>query len=339
MCDISCTLGAFELTRYGNSHRFNPLSIKKGLPQYQAIESDRPFRLIEFSRGGAALEVMIYQDGAIECRPLIILHSIEYPLPPSADFCERMSKAGFQVIFIRRPGFGRSTGLPNMLYADDLVSGGATTTTEAALLARLIELLSLKDAVLLAVSSAAPLGYRLAAMTQRVSQVLLSNPRLNRSAWDNSRPGWFIDTLEQVMKNRSGLRLAEKGMKFLIKRDAISFYRQFLKESPGDVRYLEENERDFLVARDLLLQMPLEVLFSETKINVSHDRFLSDGCFMGQSQIVIAGPQSTDSWRRGLSNEAERTGAAFEVAPDGDLFCAYVSPEFIAELVNKHRSS
>lgn len=321
----------------GNSNRFDPLSNETDRQENISSEIGRSFRLFNFSDGGAALDILIYKEGAVERRPLIILHSIEFPIPPSADFCERMYQAGFQVIFIRRAGFGRSTSLPSVLYAENLVSIGATITAEAALIVRLIELLSLRDAILLAVSSAAPLGCRLAAMSQRISQVLLSNPRLNRTAWDNSRPGWFRDTLEQVMKNRSGLRLAERGMKFLIKRDPVSFYGQFLKESPGDLKYLEENQQDFLAAKDLLLQIALDVLFSETKINMSHDPFLTDRCFEGLSTIVFAGPESTESWRRGLQIEAERTGAAFEVAPHGDLFSAYVSPDFVIDAVTKRR--
>ena len=115
----------------------------------ESQNSDRPETLISIGDSNIALRVMIYGERVSELRPLVILNSIEYAMPPSASFCEQMWANGYQVIFIERPGFGASSSLPSVLFADELISGGATATTEAVILQNLLEPLELKQVLLL----------------------------------------------------------------------------------------------------------------------------------------------------------------------------------------------
>ena len=67
-------------------------------------------------------------------RPLVILNSIDFPMPPSEAFCERMWQAGFRTVFVERPGFGTSTPLPYVLLNAAAIQQGATSMTEAVIL-------------------------------------------------------------------------------------------------------------------------------------------------------------------------------------------------------------
>lgn len=310
----------------------------KSVDANRALDA-RLFESIKMKSGSIGLEAMIFGQPGTALRPLIIMHSVEFPVPPSIDFCKAMARLGYRIVFLRRPGFGDSVAMPKLLYSDHLIETGATAAAEAALVVGIIERLELNDAVSLAISSAAPLGYRLAAMTPRISLTILSNPRLNRADWDTSRPAWFRDMLDQIINHRSGIRIAEKGMKLLIRRDTLSFYRQFLKNSDSDLAYLADNQSDFLLAKDLLLEVSSDVIYADTKASVSIDRFLLDNCFSSLSVVALAGSQSTESWRAGLQKEAVRTGAIFQEAPYGDLFCAYSSPSFLASMIEQKAAS
>ena len=65
----------------------------------------RPEYRICVGDSNIALRVMIYRGYVSQLRPLVILNSIEYAMPPSIEFCELMWANGFQVIFVERPSF------------------------------------------------------------------------------------------------------------------------------------------------------------------------------------------------------------------------------------------
>ena len=69
--------------------------------------------LMALGAGILALRVIIHRTDISDRRPLVILNSVDYPMPPSEDFCDRKWAEGYQVIFVERPGFGRSRGLPD----------------------------------------------------------------------------------------------------------------------------------------------------------------------------------------------------------------------------------
>ena len=99
------------------------------------------------------------------------------------------------------------------------VESGATAMAEAALLRALILTLDLKDIVLLAVGSSNPICYRLVHMVQELERVIFVNPIFNQDIMQVFHPAWFREMLKQIISSRSGLRVAEAGMKLMIKND------------------------------------------------------------------------------------------------------------------------
>ena len=80
-----------------------------------------------FQSGDYSLEYITC--GAAHLRPLVILHSIEYPGWPPVEFCRAAEAAGFRIVAVRRPGFGGNPTLPDAdaqhrLITEFLASGG-----------------------------------------------------------------------------------------------------------------------------------------------------------------------------------------------------------------------
>ena len=69
-------------------------------------DTPRVESLIRLVGSKISLRVMIYRGHVSSLRSLVILNSVEYPMPPSVEFCEHMWAKGLQVIFVERPGFG-----------------------------------------------------------------------------------------------------------------------------------------------------------------------------------------------------------------------------------------
>lgn len=279
-------------------------------------------------------EAMIYGGEAGQKQPLLIFHSIEFAMPPSEAFCQRMWDAGLQVIFARRPGYGNSSPLPMLMMSKGPVTSGAAAIAEAAMLRTLVDTLELTDIVLMAVGSSNPICYRLIHMLPNLEQVLFVNPIFNQSIMDVFHPLWFRQMLKQIITSRSGLRVAESGMKLLIKNDPIGFYRTILKNSPGDIAYVEANARDYAQAGLIALDTHAGLLHYDTIMCLTQDPLLKDGYFDGVNAAILIGSESTDHWRNEMQLEADRLNLPLYLTSSGDIFCAYASPEKVLAILH-----
>jgi len=279
-------------------------------------------------------EVMIYGGEAGQKQPLLIFHSIEFAMPPSQAFCQRMWEAGLQVIFARRPGYGNSSPLPMLMMTKGPVTSGAAAIAEAAMLRTLVDTLELTDIVLMAVGSSNPICYRLIHMLPNLEQVLFVNPVFKQDIMDVFHPLWFREMLKQIITSRSGLRVAESGMKLLIKNDPIAFYRTILKKSPGDMAYLETNARDYTQAGLIALDTHAGMLHYDSIMSLTQDPLLKDGYFDGVNAAILIGSESSDHWRAEMQKEADRLNLPLYHAASGDIFCAYASPEDVLTILH-----
>ena len=309
------------------------------LEDYTAPLATRRFELIQIGEPGFFLETCIYGAPHPKLRPLLIIHPLEFPIPPSVAFCEHLYQSGHQVIFARRPGFGASSPLHRSLYEEDLIRSGTTVATEAIMFKRLTEALELNNFSVMSLGSANPTGYRLAALSAHVTHCLLINPMFNDIIWAAFRPAWFHRMMAQLIKSRSGLWLADQGLKLLIKRDPTAFYRQFYQSSVADLDYLYQNEQDFIAARDPMVDVASHIIYADTILNLSQDPILKDGRLGDLNATCVAGTDSHADWKAGMAREAHRLGAEFTLASSGDLCCAYANPDFILSLLQPARVS
>ena len=300
--------------------------------------SERPFQLIRTGEAAFEFEVMIYGGALTSRRPLLIFHSIEFPLPPSKMFCDAMWDDGLQVVFVRRAGFGNSSPLPRAMIVDDVVRSGATAVAEAVMMRQLIATLNLQNVVLLAMGSSNLVAYRLVKLAPEISFTIFANPVFNQDIFEVFTPLWFRTMLKQIVTSKSGLKVAIQGMKLLIRKDPIAFYNHIYHQNEHDLRYVQDNAEDYREAGDYALATDPAQLFYDTIMLLDHDPLLRDGYFSDTPGTILIGEDSSEHWRNQMKLEADRLGLPIVQAPKGDLFCAYASPETVLSVVNMNTS-
>ncbi|MEM7458485.1 MAG: hypothetical protein AAF331_03375 [Pseudomonadota bacterium] len=299
----------------------------------------RDFQTIPIGNRTGQFEVMIYGETLTHRSPLLVLHSIEFPIPPSAEFCDLMWGQDLQVVFVRRAGYGLSSGLPPVLMQDAPLKNGATAIAEAAMLRKLISDLGLTNVKLLAVGSSNPVAFRLVQIAPEIEHSVFVNPIFNQTIWDAFSPPWFRNMVKQIVTSKSGLSVAIQGMKLLIRRDPISYYKHIFEKNLGDLEYVDNNRTDYIEGARLTLDISAQQLYYETHMCLANDPLLKDNFFEGISAAVMIGNNTTDIWRKEMARETSRLGLPLIRAPYGDIFCAYASPETLLEMFRKDRSA
>ena len=297
----------------------------------------RQMKPVTIGETSIAVDVMIYRGRLTDRRPLVIVNSLELPVPPSEAFCEQMWTAGIQVIFFRRIGFGGGPGLPVALLSEREVKNGAAVTAEAALLKLLIETLGLTRVALLGMGTSNPVCFRLSKLSPDVETAVFSNPLFNEAVWEIIRPQWLQSMLRQTVGSRSGLKIAVMGLKATLKRNPMMFYRQFAQKSPGDGDYISVNADDFHSASHLLQNISPDTVFYDLRMSLIEDVLLEPNYFDGIDAVILAGTETTKDWKQHIKTEAERLSLPVVFAPSGDLFVPYASPESLLEILRSNR--
>ena len=285
------------------------------------------------------LDVMIYGDEPGARRPLLILNSIDFPIPPSVDFCERMWSAGYQVIFCRRPGYGPRSSLPHELLEAAPVKGRAPLVTEAALITMMIKSMRFKNITLLGLGTANPICLRLAHLCPDIEFTVFSNPLFHPSIWNVIRPGWLRRMIRQTLASRSGLKIAVKGLRAVLRRDPLWFYRQFAQKSAGDVRYVENNPEDFRESAIMLKQLDERMFYYDLQTALIEDARWKPALTRDLNAVILSGEETTPAWKKTIIEEAKRLALPIVFADEGDLFVPYVSPDVLLKVLGKQVSA
>ena len=302
-------------------------------PARSPRQSHRSEQVVPLGQSNIQVRVMQYGERATSHRPLVILNSIDFPMPPSEDFCERMWRSGFRVVFIERPGFGTSTPLPDALIHSETIQNGAASMLEAAILQEVFRRLALEDFVLLGMGSANSVCYRLAIICPMVSLSIFSNAVFNQNILDVFRPNWFQAMLRQTIQSKAGLQIASFGVKYRLRRNPVAFYSQVLQKSAGDLGYLQRNVADFERAGALFQNIEAQTIEYDLNMSLKPDSLLQDRLFESINAIAFSGLETTDHWKSQLEQEAKRVGVTVEYAPNGDLYAPYASPEFLLKVL------
>ncbi len=299
-------------------------------------DDDRAFKLIRVLDGRVSIDTMIYKQVISDLQPLLICSSIDFPMPPSVAFCERMWGSGYQVIFVRRPGFGTTPALPGAILSKDAITSGGASMLEAALITQLTTKLDLSDIILLTIGSANALGYRLVKVCSGITLAVFANPIFNQEVWGVFRPDWFQQIVRQATINRSGFSILYQAIKLQLRTDPAGFYQQFLQKSPGDLDYASGNASDFSRAASLIQAIDSKTMFYDFLMAMHEDKALVDGYFRGVPAVALSGEETVQAWKDGLDGEARRLALPVAYAPRGDVFVAYVSPDFLIETIRAY---
>ncbi|MEO1662031.1 MAG: hypothetical protein AAFR51_13650 [Pseudomonadota bacterium] len=303
------------------------------------MTSAREFKQLSVGEQIFQFDMMIYRGELHDKRPLVILNSIEFPVPPSTAFCEMMWAHDIQVIFIRRAGYGASSPLPDALIRAQAIKEGATAAAEAAILRQLLAKMRLENIILLPMGSANPVAFRLIHMAPEIELSILSNPIFNQDVMQVFRPDWFQSMLRQLITSRSGLHVAAQGMKLLVRRDSVSFYKQIFQGHPEDIAYVDANPDDYKDAGKYLLDTDPSLLYYDALMCLLPDPLLKDTYFDGRDVMVMVGEHSGAYWKDQMQQEADRLGLPMVYAPNGDLFSGYASPRTVIEIIEQNKNS
>ena len=297
------------------------------------IEDHRRLTTVRLGNSGIFFELMIYGGALGAKRPLVILNSIDFAMPPPETFCRLMWQHDFQVIFIRRSGFGLSTPLPDRLMNKRSIANGATAVTEAVLVNQLLLQSELRGIILLGFGSATPVCSRLSTLSPNIKLTILSNPVFNSDIVDVFRPAWFQMVLKQVLSTRTGIFFAEAGIKHQLKRNPMKFYLQVAQKSAGDIKFIEENEADIWAASLVTQDITALTMYYDTYMSLRKDSFLKDRMFEPINIVALSGEETSVSWRSGFLSECHRLGLPPVFAPSGDMFAPYQSPETLLSII------
>lgn len=299
------------------------------------IPDSRSFKQYSIDGLSSVIEAMVYGEPLGSKTPIFILNSHEYFSPPSEVFCETAWDAGYQVFFIRRPGIVGSTPLPEILTQVGTVRSGAAVAAEASILSKFIDQYAKSGAVVLSLGGSNPVAYRLSHFCKQVGLFVFANPTFNQNVWGSFSPDWFRRILEQVIASKSGVHVSSLGIKHFLKRDPISFYRQVLAQSDGDLEYLKQNRPDFINAGALAQTATTAQLYYELSINFQLDPLLKPGAFHGKRILVVSGEEATTSWNEGLRQECRRLNLPLALLSSGFIFGPYQTPNHFFELVDR----
>jgi hypothetical protein len=299
-------------------------------------DDPRRFQAIQLIGTSIELEVMIHREKLSDRTPLLTICSIEFPIPPSFAFCELMWESGYQVIFCRRPGFGKLPGLPDALLSKKQVKRRSTIASESALFSLLIKTLNLKKVVLLGMGTSNSICYRLSQLSEQVTFCVYANPLFHPEIWDVIKPQWLKQMIRQTLMSRSGLKIAVRGLKAVLRRDPIWFYRQFAQKSPGDQAYIEQHESDYREAGLFLQNISPNTFYYDLQNALIEDTRWDPEITQRSNAVILSGVETTDKWKRSIEAEAKRLNLPLIFAPSGDLFVPYVSPELLREILQTH---
>jgi pimeloyl-ACP methyl ester carboxylesterase len=288
-------------------------------------EKKRLIRIWQTDRAGPARRrVEFMQFGADGLRPLVFLHSLEYPAAPAWGFCVDASEAGFGTLAIRRPGFGASEKCVGV-------------EAQAELIDQFLEERGFDDCVLVAVGSACPTAYRLAASSPRIAFTAFVNCVFNRDIVSEFRPAWLGQIFSQAVQNKAGARLSLAAIRQTARRmGAAAFFEAVAEKSPGDLDFVRTFSRDIEAMWEVAAEVDFDTFRSDMHFSLVDDPFLTDGALSQVRGIALSGMETTPSWRKGFESEARRLGIATGYLPSGDLFAAYQSgSELLALLRDK----
>lgn len=295
----------------------------------------RPLRRVALRGTQIELEVFIHREDLDGLAPMLIVNSIEFPMPPSLEFCEQMRGAGYQTIFVRRPGFGKTPALPTILLSPKQVEARAPVATEAALLNLLIETLELKQVTLLGMGTSNPICLRLAQLSPEVSFTVFANPLFNPAIWDVIRPSWLRRMIRQTLQTRSGLTIALRGLKAILRRDPLWFYTQFAQKSEGDRAYIAANKTDFKTASLFLQRIEALTFFYDLQTALIEETNWERAAIQPLNAVIFSGVETTTKWKSAIVKEADRLRLPIRFADSGDLFVPYASPDQLLDAI-KH---
>lgn len=277
--------------------------------QHPRAPISRVLRVWQVARleSGRSLEFMAFGDPT--ARPILFLHSMEFATAPPWTLCLAAKDAGFQVIAVRRPGFGKS-------------SPTETLEQQTASISELLDLLGLDDLLLHAVGSSGRLACNLLLSEPRIRDAVFSNFAFGSSALKVLKPAWVRSVINQALTGEASAELTLRSVKSVLKlRGAAWFLRQVCSRSQGDLAFIEEHDADLADATLAFSSLTATGFREEVLASSLEDDILYNLKLKQISIVSIIGSECSSAFREEAKINADFIGANSVFAESGDLFC------------------
>jgi pimeloyl-ACP methyl ester carboxylesterase len=268
--------------------------------------------------GGPGKHVQYMQFGKDGLRPLIWLHSIDYPMAPPWGLCVDAADKGFSVVSVRRPGFGET-------------SGATDTDEEVRILSAFLDAAGFENAVLIVEGTARPAGLKLAMSNPRIAFTVLARPAYAAGSFGDLEP-WFRDLILQTLKTHAGASLSLAAITQIGRRSGHEWlYGKFLKGAK-DPDFVRGHERDLAEAWQCVCAMRPEIFQRELRA-LEPDPALTPGALAGFPGLAVIGAETHPEWRAGFEARSAELGIPTALLPVGSLFALYQNSELLLELI------
>ncbi|MEQ9507236.1 MAG: hypothetical protein RLO80_13320 [Hyphomonas sp.] len=265
--------------------------------------------------------VQFMQFGKDGLRPLIWLHSIEYPMSPPWGMCVDAADKGFSIVSVRRPGFGET-------------SAAASADEEAALLEAFILEAGFENAVLLAEGTSRPAALKLAQRCDRIAFTVLARPAYSSEGFGDIEP-WFRDLILQTLQTKPGASLSMAALTHLARQSGhASLYEGFLKIGT-DTMFVRSHARDLAEAWDCFRAIKTDTFRRDMKA-LEPDPSLTPGALAGLPALAVIGIETPEVWRNGFEKRSAELGIRTAFLPSGSLFALYQNPDALLDLISAH---
>jgi pimeloyl-ACP methyl ester carboxylesterase len=273
--------------------------------------------------GPSKRQVEYMQFGRNGLRPLVFLHSLEYPKAPRWGFCVDAVEAGFGTFAIRRPGFG----------ASDVVKG---LEEQAALIVQFLDEADLDNVVLVSTGSGCPVGYRVALASSRVTYSVYVTCVFNRDVFGEFHPDWLSSMLRQALWNSAGARLTLGALRQAAATRGVDwFYKTLMQKSVGDLDFIRAYSADMEDAWSVCSRIDSSVFREDIRSTLRDDALLTDGALAHLRGIALSGLETSEVWRAGFEMEAKRLGLPTAYLSSGELLAAYQSGQELLSLIRE----
>lgn len=273
------------------------------------------------SLSGTGRQVEYMQFGHSGLRPLIWLHSVDYPMAPPWGMCVDASERGFGIVAVRRSGFGGT-------------SPAKTAEEDVSLLMAFLDQAGFENTVLIAEGTARSAGLALARRSPRIAFTLLARPGYFAESFGDIEPS-LRDLILQTLQTDAGARLSLAAITQLGRRFGHRWlYENFLKLE-SDCTFMRNHARDLADAWACLSAIKAVTFRRELNV-LAPDPELTEGALAEFAGLAVIGKDTPEVWRKGFEKRSESLGIRTAFLPSGSVFALYQNSAALLDLVETH---
>jgi hypothetical protein len=276
----------------------------------------RVWQTAALRRSGKKVQFM--QFGADNLRPVVCLHSLEYPAAPPWGLCVDAAAEGFGVIAVRRGGFGESSAVDS-------------TDEEAAVISEFLDEAGLDDVILVVEGTARQAGLKLAQESPRVSFTFLVRPAYADAISGDLDP-WTVNLVIQALQTQAGASLSLAALTLIGRRGGHQALYEMLFPHADDRLFIQTHTRDLQEAWESFSRVNADTFRRNLSILIN-DPTLGPGALADFPGMALIGADTLPEWREAFEAKSASLGIPTACLPRGAFFTLHQSAGAFIELL------